>query len=66
MPPIFPTVNAWAIDPIPMTIVQKITGVTISLMSATKALAIGSRVAAYVGAIIPKIAPSTTATSTEV
>ena len=48
-PPILPTVAAFAIEPTPTTIVQKMIGAIIILMSATKAVPIGFRRDADVG-----------------
>ena len=60
-PPILPTVAAFAIDPTPTTIVQKMIGAIIILISATKALPIGSSATPTSGQIRPIVAPSTTA-----
>ena len=60
-PPILPTVAALAIEPMPTTIVQKMIGAIIILMSATKPLPIGSSATPKSGQIRPIVAPSTTA-----
>ena len=64
-PPILPTVAAFAIDPTPTTIVQKMIGAIIILISATKPLPIGSSAMPTSGQISPIAAPSTTAMMTE-
>ena len=60
-PPILPTVAAFAIEPTPTTIVQKMIGAIIILISDTKAVPIGLRVTANSGQIRPIVAPATTA-----
>ncbi len=64
-PPILPTVAAFAIEPTPTTIVQKMIGAIIILISATKPLPIGSSAMPTSGQMRPIVAPSTTAMMTE-
>ena len=56
-----PTVAALAMDPTPTTIVQKMMGAIIILMSATKAVPIGLSATPTSGQTKPIVAPSTTA-----
>ena len=64
-PPILPTVAAFAIEPTPTTIVQKMIGAIIILMSDTNAVPIGLSARPNSGQMRPTIAPSTTAMMTE-
>ena len=59
-----PTVAAFAIDPTPSTIVQKMIGAIIILMSITNASPIGFRPTANSGAASPTVMPASTATIT--
>ncbi len=63
-PPTLPTVAAFAIDPIPSTMVQKMTGAIIILIRATKAVPSGFSATPASGARSPRAAPATTATMT--
>ncbi len=56
--------EALAIEPMPTTIVQKITGAIIILISETKPLPTGSSAVAKAGAMRPTMMPATTATIT--
>ena len=64
-PPILPTVAAFAIEPTPTTIVQKMIGAIIILMSDTKAVPRGFSATPTSGQMRPIAAPSTTAMMTE-
>ena len=60
-----PTVAAFAIEPTPTTIVQKMIGAIIILIRETKPLPIGSSATPTSGQMSPIAAPSTTAMITE-
>ena len=59
-----PTVAAFAIEPTPSTIVQKMTGAIIIEISATNAVPIGFSDLATSGAMSPTTMPAATATIT--
>ena len=63
-PPTLPTVAAFAIDPTPSTIVQKMIGAIIILMSSTNASPMGFSPTANSGAARPTVMPASTATIT--
>ena len=63
-PPTLPTVAAFAIDPTPRTIVQKMIGAIIILMSITNASPIGFSPTANSGVASPTAMPASTATIT--
>ena len=64
MPPALPTDAAARTEPMPSTMVQKMTGGMIILMRLTYMSPIGLRVAAASGAIRPKATPPMSATMT--
>ena len=64
MPPTLPTVAALATEPTPRTMVQKMIGAMIILMSAMKALPSGSSALPASGAMRPMAAPANTAMMT--
>ena len=61
MPPTLPTVAALAIEPTPSTIVQKMTGAIIILISAMNPVPTGFSATPTSGATSPRTAPATTA-----
>ena len=64
MPPARPTVAALRTEPMPSTIVQKMTGVIIILMRLTNISPSGFQAFAASGATRPKTMPAMTATMT--
>ena len=65
IPPTFPTVAAFAMEPTPRTMVQKMTGAIIILMSAINPVPMGARPLAKPGAVSPSTQPIMTAAITE-